>query len=142
MTRADLSIDEKGFVTLQLGQERWDEYPGIPGINVMKVYGDSSRPGVYVVRVRFQPGTMSMPHTHPEDRLVTVLKGIWWAGTSEKFDPMVTQPIYPGGYLMHPAGAAHFDGAKSEEVVLQIAGVGPSGTTFIRPELGRTGKSQ
>lgn len=142
MTQAELKVDEKGFVRMQLGEEKWEEYPGIPGIDRMTVYGDPSKPGVYVIRVRFQPGVMSMPHFHPEDRLATVLKGTWWTGTGEDFKPEATEPIRAGGWMLHPAGAAHFDGAKDEEVVLQLAGVGPSGTTFIRPELGRTGRSR
>ena len=140
--QADLQVDGKGFARMQLGQEKWEEYPGIPGIDRMTVYGDPAKPGVYVIRVRFQPGTMSMPHFHPEDRLATVLKGTWWTGTGEEFAPESTEAIRPGGWMMHPAGAAHFDGAKDEEVILQLAGVGPSGTTFIRPELGRTGRSR
>lgn len=142
LLHADLKVDDKGFVTLQLGDENWGDYPGIPGIKRMVVYGDPSKPGAYVIRVKFLPGTMSMPHYHPEDRLATVIKGTWWTGTGENFDPEKTEPIHAGGFMMHPAGAAHFDGAKDEEVILQLAGVGPSGTTFIRPELGRTGKSR
>jgi quercetin dioxygenase-like cupin family protein len=142
MTQADLKVDGKGFVRMQLGEEKWEGYPGVPGVDRMTVYGDPSKPGAYVIRVRFQPGIMSMPHFHPEDRLATVLKGTWWTGTGEDFQPESTEAIRAGGWMMHPAGAAHFDGAKDEEVVLQLAGIGPSGTTFIRPELGRTGKSR
>lgn len=142
MTQADLQVDDKGFARMQLGEEKWEGYPGIPGIDRMTVYGDPAKPGVYVIRVRFQAGMMSMPHFHPEDRLATVLRGTWWTGTGEDFKPDATEPIRPGGWMMHPGGAAHFDGAKDEEVILQLAGVGPSGTTFIRPELGRTGKSR
>lgn len=142
LSQAELNTDDKGFVTLQLGEESWKEYPGIPGIGVMAVYGDLSKPGVYLIRVRFEPGIMSMPHYHGEDRLATVLKGTWWTGTGKDFDPASTQPIRSSGYMMHPAGEAHFDGAKDEEVILQIVGVGPSSTTFIRPELGRTGSSR
>ena len=43
--------------------------------------------------------------------------------------------------MKHPAGAVHYDGAKDTEVILQIAGIGPSGTVFVKPELGHTGKS-
>ncbi len=142
LLHADLKVDEKGFTRLQLGQEVWEEYPGIPGVSRMVVYGDPSKTGAYVIRVRFAPGTMSMPHFHPEDRLATVLKGTWWTGTGENFEPEKTEPIRVGGFMLHPAGEAHFDGAKDEEVILQLAGVGPSGTTFFRPELGRTGKSR
>lgn len=141
LLHADLKVDERGFVTLQPGDENWGDYPGIPGIKRMVVYGDPSKAGVYVIRVKFLPGTMSMPHYHPEDRLATVIKGTWWTGTGKDFDPDRTEPIRAGGFMLHPSGEAHYDGAKDEEVILQLAGVGPSGTTFIRPELGQTGSS-
>lgn len=139
---AQRNIDEQGFVTLKLGDEQWTEYPGIPGIKMMVVEGDPKKPGPYVIRVKFEPGTMSMPHFHPEDRLVTVLKGTWWTGTGETFDPGTTEPLPPGSYMKHPSKEAHYDGAKDEEVILQIAGMGPSGTTFFKPELGATGRSK
>lgn len=142
LLHADLKVDEKGFARMQLGDEKWEEYPGIPGVSRMTVYGDPSKAGTYVIRVRFAPGIMSMPHFHPEDRMVTVVKGTWWTGTGENFDPASTEPIRTGGFMLHPAGGAHFDGAKDEEVILQMAGMGPSGTTFYKPELGRTGKSR
>ncbi|MCC7549155.1 MAG: cupin domain-containing protein [Burkholderiales bacterium] len=139
---AQRAIDDKGFVTLKLGDEQWTDYPGIPGIRIMVVEGDPKKPGPYVIRVKFEPGTMSMPHFHPEDRLVTVLKGTWWTGKGEIFDPESTEPLPAGGYMKHPSKEAHYDGAKDEEVILQIAGMGPSGTTFFKPDLGATGRSR
>ena len=141
LVSAGLNIDEKGFVTLKLGEEEWKEYPGIPGIKYMVVEGDLKKAGPYVVRVKFSPGVMSMPHYHPEDRLATVIKGTWYTGKGETFDPGSTEPLPPGSFMKHPAKAPHFDGAKDEEVILQLIGVGPSDTIFIKPELGRTGKS-
>jgi quercetin dioxygenase-like cupin family protein len=137
----DAVVDQNGFVTLKLGQEQWQEYPGIEGIQYMLVDGDLKKPGPYVIRVKFSPGTMSMPHFHPEDRLVAVLKGTWWTGVGDKFEPDTTVPLPVGSFMKHPAGEPHYDGAKTEEVILQIIGVGPSGTTFLKPELGRTGRS-
>lgn len=138
---ADAVTDSEGFVTLKLGQEEWSDYPGIEGIQYMLVDGDLKQPGPYTIRVKFSPGTMSMPHFHPEDRLCTVLKGTWWTGTGENFEPDNTVPLPAGSFMKHPAGEAHFDGAKDEEVILQIIGVGPSGTTFLKPDLGRIGRS-
>ena len=135
LTQADLKADANGFTTLQAGEEVWGDYPGIAGIKRMVLYGDPSKPGVYVIRAKFAPGVMSMPHTHPEDRLVTVIRGTWWSGTGPDFTPGKTAGVHPGG-------EAHFDGAKDEEVVVQIIGVGPSGTKFIHPELGTVGHSQ
>lgn len=141
LTQADLKVDDKGFATLQAGEEVWSEYPGIAGIHRMIVYGDPSKPGVYVIRAKFAPGVMSMPHFHPEDRLATVIKGTWWSGTGPDFTPDKTEAMRPGAYMLHPAGEAHFDGAKDEEVIVQLIGYGPSGTNFIRPELGTVGNS-
>jgi quercetin dioxygenase-like cupin family protein len=141
VAKADAVTDQKGFITLKLGQEQWQDYPGIPGIKYMLIAGDLHQPGLYVVRVRFSPGVMSMPHFHPEDRFATVLKGTWYSGTGPVFDPDSTVPLPPGSFMKHPAGEAHYDGAKDEEVILQLIGVGPSGTTFIKPELGSTGRS-
>jgi quercetin dioxygenase-like cupin family protein len=142
LTRADLEVDEKGFAKLQAGDEVWGDYPGIAGIKRMVVYGDPSKQGVYVIRAKFSPGVMSMPHTHPEDRIATVIRGTWWSSTGPDFAPDKTEPMRPGAYMLHPAGEAHFDGAKDEEVVVQLIGVGPSGTKFIHPELGTVGHSQ
>lgn len=109
--------------------------------SIFTALGDLKKPAPYVVRVKFSPGVMSMPHYHPEDRLATVLKGTWCTGKGEIFDPKNTEPLTPGSFMKHPAKAPRFDGAKDEEVILQLIEVGPSDTIFIKPELGRTGKS-
>jgi hypothetical protein len=37
-------------------------------------------------------------------------------------------------YVKHPAGAVHWDGAKDEEVVLQIVGEGPVTTDLVKKD--------
>ena len=106
------------------------------GVERATIDGDPNKPGLYVIRVKFPPGTMSLNHYHPEDRHVVVLKGVWYTGTGDEFLPDKTIPLKPGSYMKHPAGVHHFDGAKDEEVILQIVGIGPTGTTRLRPELG------
>jgi hypothetical protein len=34
--------------------------------------------------------------------------------------------LKPGSYMFHPAKAVHWDGAKDEEVIVQITGIGPA----------------
>jgi quercetin dioxygenase-like cupin family protein len=53
----------------------WTDNPIAPGLKTAVVYGDPAAPGVYIIRVRFAPGTMSPPHFHPEARYIVVLKG-------------------------------------------------------------------
>ena len=60
------------------------------------LFGDPSKPGPYVVRIKWLPGNMSRPHFHPNDRFFIVLSGTWWVGTSEKFDHDNTVPMPAG----------------------------------------------
>jgi quercetin dioxygenase-like cupin family protein len=89
-----------------------------------------------VIRAKFAPHTMSQPHWHPEARYVTVLKGAWWAGTGENFDPDSTTPVPTVGFVIRTAGEVHYDGAKDEEAIVQISGMGPSGTDVVNPGAG------
>src|SRR5215216_4486179 len=91
----------------------------------VSVFGNPAKPGLYAIRRRFKPGEMSRPHYHDQDRLVTVIKGTWYTGEGDLFDANKTTPIKAGGFMFHPAGLHHFDGAKTEEVIVQIIGMGP-----------------
>jgi hypothetical protein len=91
--------------------------------------GDPSKPGLYIILVRWKAHRMSHPHFHPNDRYVTVISGTWWVGTGTKFDPNSTVPLPAGTYVTHYGKQVHYDGAKDEDVVLQIVGEGPSTST-------------
>src|SRR5258708_4677114 len=93
------------------------------------VLGDPSKAGMYITRNHFAPGAMSRPHFHDQDRYVTVIKGTWWTGEGDKFEPEKAVPIRTAGFMVHPAGYHHYDGAKDEEVIVQIMGMGPVKTT-------------
>jgi oxalate decarboxylase/phosphoglucose isomerase-like protein (cupin superfamily) len=92
------------------------------------LYGDPTKPGLYVVLAKWPPGTGSRPHYHPNDRYITVISGTWWVGTGTDYDMNKTVPMKAGSFIKHTAGVIHFDGAKDEEVVLQIVGMGPATT--------------
>src|SRR5206468_5841089 len=72
------------------------------------LFGDPSKPGPYVVRVKWFPGTMSRPHFHPNDRFFAVLSGTWWMGAGETFDPDKTVPAPAGSYVIHYGGKVHY----------------------------------
>jgi quercetin dioxygenase-like cupin family protein len=91
----------------------------------ISVFGDPAKPGLYAIRRRFKPGEMSRPHYHDKDRLVTVIKGTWYTGEGDVFDPAKTTAVKTGGFMFHPAGFHHWDGAKDQEVIVQIIGMGP-----------------
>jgi quercetin dioxygenase-like cupin family protein len=122
-------------------QLKWIDEPDGLGFKQAIVEGDPTKPGVYVIQVKFPPGVMSRPHSHREDRFATVLKGTWYTGEGSEFAPDKTVPLKPGSFMKHPAGALHYDGAKDEEVTLQLVGIGPSSTTRVKPELGLFARS-
>lgn len=99
--------------------------------------GDPTKPGIYVIRVKFPPGVMSRPHTHNDTRYAIVLKGTWYTDVGSTFAPDKAIGLKPGSHMRHPAGAAHYDGAKDEEVIVQIVGTGPTVKTPVGPTTGK-----
>jgi hypothetical protein len=93
------------------------------------LFGDPAKPGPYVIRIKWLPGNMSRPHFHPNDRFFVVISGTWWMGTGEKFDPDSTVPAPAGSYVIHYAKGIHYDGAKGEEAIIQVSGMGPATST-------------
>ena len=133
--------DEMGFVRINVGEEDWKNPFGV-GVQVATLHGDPSKPGIYVLRIKWPPGIMSRPHKHPEDRHVVVLSGTWYTGTGEAFEPEKSVPMKAGGYMMHPAGAIHWDGTREDGAVIQITGYGPSGTVLAKPDQPAFAKTQ
>jgi hypothetical protein len=128
------TASDPGFVRLSPDQVRWEDVPGGYGAQLATIAGDPSGHGIYIQRVRFPPHVMDRPHWHPNDRYVTVLKGTWFTGTGAVFDPGQAVPLKPGGYMLHPGKALHWDGSNSdEEVIVQVFGVGPADTTAADP---------
>jgi quercetin dioxygenase-like cupin family protein len=132
----NVGTDGTEFFRILPGQEKWVDYKGDGaqfGIKEAFIFGDPSKPGLYVIRLKFPPGVMSSPHSHPETRIGTVIEGTWWTGTGEKFDPDSTIGIPVGGIMVHPAGKIHYDGARGEETIVQMMGIGPSGKKTVDP---------
>ncbi len=133
----DVGTDGTSFVRVMPGQEQWVDYKGDGaafGIKQAFIYGDPSKPGLYIIRIKFPPGVMSSPHAHPETRIGTVIKGTWWTGTGDKLDLAAATAIPVGGMMVHPAGKAHYDGARNEEVIVQMMGIGPAGKKTVDPK--------
>ena len=96
------------------------------------LFGNQQAPGTYVVRVRFPPNNLNPPHSHRDNRLVTVLSGTWYLGDGEKADRSKTTRVTAGTFFTEPAGNVHFEFAGPEEVIVQVVGNGPTGTDFLK----------
>lgn len=121
-------VDPKALV-LQLPKEiKWVENTAAGSAQAI-LFGDPSKPGIYGVLTKWHPGHMSRPHFHPNDRFITVISGTWWCGTGSKYDPASTVPIPTGSFVKHVGKQIHYDGAKDQDVVLEIVGEGPATST-------------
>ena len=90
------------------------------------LYGDPSKPGLYIVLTKWPAHQNSRPHSHPNDRYITVLKGTWWVNTGSNYDPDGMKPVPEGSYVVHHASQMHYDGARDEDCILEIVGMGPA----------------
>jgi quercetin dioxygenase-like cupin family protein len=111
----------------------WVPNPAVPGVQIAVVAGRPQEPGPYALRVRFPAGARVMPHTHPEDRIYTILRGAWFIGLGETFDSTRLERHAAGAVYVVRAGVAHFHLARDGETVFQITATGPTATTFVNP---------
>ena len=86
----------------------------------------------YTLRLKFPAGYKLAPHTHPDDREVTILSGTWYIGYGQQFDEAALKALPAGSFYTEPANVAHFIAIK-EPVIIQVRGTGPSGRTFVSP---------
>jgi quercetin dioxygenase-like cupin family protein len=112
----------------------WKPFPAFPpGVRLAVLIGDPSQPGPYVIRVRVPAGAKLMPHRHPEDRIYTVISGVFYIGFGEKFDGEKVDAYPPGSVIVLPGGTWHFHFAKSGEYVSQVNAIGPLGLEYQNP---------
>lgn len=101
------------------------------GARLAILVGDPKKPGPYVIRVKVSGGVKLMPHTHPEDRIYTVISGVFYIGLGKDFDESKLIAYGPGSVIVLPANTPHFHWAKSGEYVTQVSGVGPLGIDYV-----------
>lgn len=121
-------VDPKAESILAPGQIKWVESRNGSSASAL-IYGDPSKEGLYIQLMKWHPHHNSTPHSHPHDRIITVLSGTWWKGTSANFDMENTVPITAGSVVTDYGNQIHYDGAKDDECVLEIVGMGPATAT-------------
>lgn len=123
---AAVELNPKAIAIRQGDEIKWRDPTGAAPVNSKTLFGDPTKAGFYMVMNRFQPGTFSKPHYHPNDRFITVVKGTWYVGTGNKWDKDATIAVKTGGAVTHFGKEVHYDGAKDEEVIVIITGEGPA----------------
>jgi quercetin dioxygenase-like cupin family protein len=110
----------------------WKRFPAFPpSVRLAVVMGEPSQPGPYVIRVKMPSGVKLMPHKHSEDRIYTVMSGVFYIGLGEQFDGDAVQAYPPGSVVVLPGNTSHFHWAKSGEYVTQVSAIGPLGLEYM-----------
>ncbi|HWE51452.1 MAG TPA: cupin domain-containing protein [Bryobacteraceae bacterium] len=126
MRAGDLDPKAVGFQNLD--QVKWVESRNGASASAL-ISGDPAKEGsLYVQLMKWHPHHNSTPHYHPHDRFITVLSGTWWVGTGTNYDMNTATAMKPGTVVTDYANGIHYDGAKDEECVLVIVGIGPATT--------------
>lgn len=124
--------DEANFRWILPEDIDWRPFPAFPpAVRLAVIVGQPSEPGPYVIRVKASAGVKLMPHKHPEDRIYTVISGVFYIGLGEKFDGEKVMAFPPGSVVVLPGDTAHFHWAKSGEYVTQVTASGPLGLEYM-----------
>lgn len=102
-----------------------------PSVRLAVVVGHPSEAGPYTIRVKAPHGVVLPPHKHPEDRVYTVISGVFYIGQGEVFDASKLEAFPPGAVVILPGNTPHFHWAKSSEYVTQVTGIGPLGLEYV-----------
>jgi len=107
---------------------------GVTGIQTVTLKGDPTKPGLYALLLRVGPNTKIQAHSHPDDRVATVVSGDWYFGYGKDFNDAALKHLPAGSFYTEPPGMDHFAMTKATGAVIQISGTGPSGTTYADPK--------
>lgn len=113
----------------------WQPFPAFPpSVRLAIVVGEPSLSSPYVIRVKVPRGVKLMPHKHLEDRVYTVISGVFYIGLGNQFDADKLQAYSPGSVIVLPGNTAHFHWAKSGEYISQVNAIGPLGLEYVDPK--------
>jgi quercetin dioxygenase-like cupin family protein len=110
----------------------WQPFPALPApVRLAVIVGRPTEAGPYTIRVKVPHGVKLMPHRHPEDRVYTIMSGVFYIGLGDRFDPDKLQAFPPGSVIVLPGNTAHFHWAKSSDYVAQVTAIGPLGLEYV-----------
>ena len=104
---------------------------GVGGIRTTVLSGDPTREGLYTIRLSVPANTAIAAHTHRDNRVATVISGVWYFGYASRADSASVKELPAGSFYTEPADVPHFAETRSAPVVVHITGYGPTDTNYI-----------
>jgi quercetin dioxygenase-like cupin family protein len=126
--------EQSRFVAILPDDVEWKPFAAFPpSVRLAVVVGQPTDSGPYVIRVKVPRGVKLMPHRHREDRVYTVLSGVFYMGLGDAFEASRLEAYPPGAVVVLPRDTSHFHWAKSGEYVTQVTANGPLGIAYVNP---------
>lgn len=126
------SMNPKEFNFVNPENIVWNSFPAFPEkVKLAILVGNPAKPEPFIVRVKVPSGEKIMPHVHPEDRIYTVISGVFYIGIGDTFNEAKLQAYPPGAVVILPGNTPHFHLAKSGEYVTQVYAIGPLGLDYL-----------
>jgi len=125
-----LRLTEYNFINSE--NITWNSFPAFPEkVKLAVLVGDPTKAEPFVVRVKVPGGEKIMPHAHPENRIYTVISGVFYIGIGTEFNEAALKAYPPGSIVILPGNTPHFHLAKSGEYITQVYAVGPLGLEYV-----------
>jgi quercetin dioxygenase-like cupin family protein len=132
--RSTVSADKPAFKTILSEDIEWRSVAAYPSsVHLAVLAGQISEPGPYAIRVKVPHGMKFMPHKHAENRIYTVISGVFYIGLGDEFDAGKLEAYPPGAVIVLPGNTSHFHWAKSGEYVTQVTAIGPLSIEYVNP---------
>lgn len=126
---------QDAFTAIMAEDMDWEQFAAFPpSVRLAVLAGQPAQEGPYLIRVKVPHGVRLMPHKHPEDRIYTVISGVFYIGLGDQFDHEKLQAYPPGAVIVLPGDTSHFHWARSGEYVTQVSAIGPLGLDYVNPK--------
>ena len=103
-----------------------------PGARTALLYGDPTKPELFVMRLWLPANFRIPPHTHPKPEIVTVISGSPMLGMGTDGDRAKAQTLAPGTFVSMDPNTPHY-AFTNGEAVIQLSTVGPWAVNYVNP---------
>jgi hypothetical protein len=86
--------------------------------------GEPTQAGPYLIRIKVPSSVKLMPHRHPEDRIYTIMSGVFYIGLGDRFDGDKVKAYPPGSVIVLPGST----------YITQVTAIGPLGLEYMNPK--------
>jgi len=125
------------FHAVRPAEVQWSVLRQSPALARADIHGRQDAVGPFTFRVRAAAGHRLLPHSHPDDRVITVLEGTYWSAVGDTWDESRLVAYPRGSFYVVPAGVPHFSAVLEGETEFQESGIGPSRNDIVPQATGR-----